>query len=199
MDTISLQFKELIDKPADFYYLNLLTEEVADYLSLDEKKNIIKRIKTCATDTWNALEADQKKTLSLLPPCFNYTLHNLDNIPFIDAFGVCNPNEQTLLLNQTNIYTLQTILNSYPTLFGDVSVYHIALAHEIFHMLEEQHTNIYTRQVVYTKSSFFHKKTVLVHSASEIGAFHFSMLATGIDFCPYVLALVFDKKKATTP
>jgi|GEM_PF-4419478 hypothetical protein len=198
MDTMSLQFKELVETSADFHYLNLLTEEVADYLSLDEKKNIIERIKNCATDTWNALETTQKKKLCLLPSYFHYTIHNLDNIPFIDAFGVCNPNEQTLLLNQTKINTLQTILNSYPTLFGDISVYHIALAHEIFHMLEEQHTNIYTRQVVYSKPGFFRKKTVIAHSASEIGAFHFSMVAAGIDFCPYILALIFDKKKATT-
>jgi len=197
MDSASLQFefKELLEKPIDFYYMHLLNEEVAGYLSFDEKKEIIESIKNCVSNIYNSLSPLWKSDPSLFLKQFGYTLHNVERIPFIDAFGLCDPNEQVILLNKPAIDALQVILTAYSSLFGNASMYHIALAHEIFHILEEQNTNLFTREFTYLKPGFFRKRRTPIHVVSEIGAFHFSMLAASIDFCPYILATVFDLSK----
>ncbi|HWQ60713.1 MAG TPA: hypothetical protein VN521_00270 [Negativicutes bacterium] len=63
----------------------------------------------------------------------------------------------------------------------------LAIAHELFHHLEETKPGIYTRQktVEYRALGFIRNRFCPV-SAGEIAAVHFSRLVTGLDYSPAV-------------
>lgn len=63
----------------------------------------------------------------------------------------------------------------------------IILFHELYHALEERIPGLYTKNVIirsHVIGPFF--RNCSIHSPSEIGAIHFSKLAAGVSFCPFL-------------
>ena len=120
---------------------------------------------------------------------FHIEVEKPELTPSFLYMGMMVPEEKKILLNETVIALGESRMEI--RLFSDNDMYRcfrdIILWHELFHVLEERTPQIYTRSVQVNCSFLgFFRRMKKVEAASEIGAIHFSKLAAGVSFCPYL-------------
>ncbi len=177
----------------EFWYMHILDKDsVGKQLNLEEKSTIIKYSMQEAERQLKLL-GDQhgKRTVKGYLDYFGFHIETEkpELMPSFLYMGMMVPEEKKVLLNETVITLGESRMEI--RLSSDSDIYRcfrdIILWHELFHVLEEQRPQIYTRSVQ-ARCSFLglFKRMRKVEAASEIGAIHFSKLASGVSFCPYV-------------
>lgn len=108
--------------------------------------------------------------------------------PFL-YLGLYEPGTRTITLNDSTLSQIQQFIeiNRLADLTPAEALTNIAVYHEIFHALEEEIPDIYTRSRMLTRKvlGIFPRKRGL-DGASEVGAVHFSRCMTGITCSPCI-------------
>jgi hypothetical protein len=103
--------------------------------------------------------------------------------------GLYEPATRTITLNNSALSVVQEFirLNGLDTLTPAEDIWRITLYHEIFHALEEETPDIYTRSRMLKRKAlgiFPYRRGL--SGASEVGAVHFSKCMAGIPYSPSI-------------
>ena len=108
--------------------------------------------------------------------------------PFL-FLGLYEPNSRTITLNRSALALVEEFIasNNLGSLISFADITRMVLFHEIFHALEEETPDIFTRSHTLKRKAlgiFPHKRRL--DSLSEVGAVHFSKCMTGISYSPCI-------------
>lgn len=175
-----------------WYSRMLEKDSAAKLLNSCQKSSIIKQSMQEAERQWLRVEKRFGKMTVLA--CFKELGFRVEReepeaMPSFLYMGMLDPGERVVRFNETVLGLGEAYLASR---FGrDSEIYirfrEIVAWHELYHCLEEETPGIYTRSAaVRTRLAGPFWRSRRVEAASEIGAVHFSKLAAGVSFCPYL-------------
>jgi hypothetical protein len=103
--------------------------------------------------------------------------------------GLYEPDTRTITVNESAILLVRQFIaaNDLEIITPSADITRIVLFHEIFHALEEEKPDIYTRSRMLERKLFgiFSYKRALA-GVSEVGAVHFSKSMAGISYSPCI-------------
>lgn len=181
------------DYSDEFWYQRLLCKDsVGKRLNSEEKSTIMKFSMQEAANQLLLIEKKygKKTPEEYLSLCgFQIQTEEFELMPSFMYMGLLVPDEKKVLLNETVIRLGESRMKI--RLSSDDPMYthfrEIILYHELYHCIEELNPEIYTRNVQICCRIFGPiTGRRRVEAASEIGAVHFSKLAAGVSFCPYL-------------
>lgn len=108
--------------------------------------------------------------------------------PFL-FLGLYEPENRTITLNRSAVSLVEGFIasNNLKSLLSCTDITRSVLFHEIFHALEEETLDIFTRSHTLKRKALgiFHYQRRL-DSISEVGAVHFSKCMTGLHYSPCI-------------
>lgn len=177
----------------EFWYQQLLCKDsMGKRLNSEEKSTIMKSSMQEAANQLLIIEKKYgRKTPEEYLSLYGFQIQKEEPelMPSFMYMGLLVPNEKKVLLNETVIRLGESQMKSRLSSSDPIRIHFrdIILYHELYHCIEELSPEIYTRNVQ-TRCRIFGPITRMrrVEAASEIGAVHFSKLAAGVSFCPYI-------------
>lgn len=177
----------------EFWYEQLLdTDPAAKQLNHAEKSDIIRNCMQEAARQLSCIEEEYgahrpEEYLERLG--FTIVHDTPELMPTFLYMGMMYPGSKTVALNETVIALgesrLQNRLSSDDPMRTQFRP--IILFHELYHVWEESHPQVYTRNCTVTDRWLgLLTRQQRIEAASEIGAIHFSKLASGVSFNPYL-------------
>lgn len=185
--------KLALDYADDVWYRDMLKNNICGCeLSMDEEHAVLEG----AVGTAALLAQRITAQYGLLSPQellkgMNLKLvHTCEELrePFL-YLGLYEPGVRTITLNDSALLQIKQFIEvtGLEGLTPAEDLMRIAIYHEIFHALEEETPNIYTRSRMLERKvlGIFPRKRGL-DGASEVGAVHFSKCMTGVSYSPCI-------------
>ena len=115
------------------------------------------------------------------------------------SYNDLNDSDTVIAMYDRNINVLIVFNHSLDTLhrriedigMGDIldreTLKQLVISHELYHIVEMNEENIYTYSELYESKILGFARKSKIKAASEIGAYHFSKLVTGIQYSPCII------------
>lgn len=177
----------------DVWYRYTLKKDICGCpLSGDEERTVVDGATRTATDMAQRVTA-QYGSLSpqeLTEAMCLKIVHTTGELrePYL-YMGLYEPDTRTITLNDSAILLVRQFIGAYglDSLTASDDITRIALFHEIFHALEEENPDIYTRSRMLDRKvlGIFPYMRGLA-GVSEVGAVHFSKCMAGVSYSPCI-------------
>lgn len=191
-DVLRCAVRKALDCTDSVWYRYTLKRDVSCTLSDDEERVVTDGAVKTAADmarrimAQNGLLSPQELAEVLRLKIIYSTEELLEPYLYI---GLYDPDNRTITLNNSAIALVGQFVrtNGLDDLTPSDDITPIALFHEIFHALEEENPDIYTRSRMLARKVFgIFPYMRGLDSVSEIGAVHFSKCMAGITYSPCI-------------
>ena len=180
-----IELNELTDQ--DWYFELAKNDAYAKTLTKLELTDLIKNSILCAKDVCEQMLTEYGKLKPL-----EYLDRYLINVVYshVDGFklyiAMYNDRHKEIDVNLTAINKIDNAIEKFDCkdIVEEEKVLDVALMHELYHYFEMNLDNIYTNLKIVPKKFLFVKYNMVSALASEIGAIHFSKLATNLKHSP---------------
>lgn len=176
----------------------LRREPLFEKMTQEEKRDCIRKALECAGEQYERLVTEHgRKAPSEYAALFGVGIEEDRSpaaAPFL-YFATYTAQPPTIHLAVNAFKLVDQTLAAEPALaasFSGVPLREVAVAHELFHRLEELDEQMYVCQKNVRVSSLFGlvRYATASRALEEIAARHFSRLAVGLDYCPTVLEYI---------
>lgn len=182
--------EELLKKPDDEWYKEEFNRAEEKKLSVTEMDKIVQKSKKSAEDVYLEVKND---------------LNNLGIDDMINRYGTevsyneKNDSDRLIAMydNKKNmLIVFNHSLNTLHQRIQNIGMEHLldkkilkalVTSHELYHIIEMNEEDIYTYSKMYESNFLGFSKMSRIATASEIGAYHFSKLVTGVSFSPCIV------------